>query len=185
MASVIHLDGDYIDRVGPDDTVGVDSVVKKEVETAKVIESQEKDQGKTTLVLDGPLSEIYTQALNLIYGNRKYDVAHQNVGEESAANDQIMASSENKAQAAYAAGEGSVAYLYVDDGEDLQQAGLDQVVDKLRVALNNRSYSKVAVCFENLDPMNEAGHIVMDYVTQQGGQFYFSHAAAERFMRGL
>lgn len=187
MASIIHLDGDYSDRVTEEnpDLKGEAPVVSNEIETAELIKEKEAGEGKSTLVLDGPLSEIYTQALNLLYGNRKYDVAHQNVGTESAANDQIMASSENKARDAYQAGERSVAYLYVDDGADLQEEGLDPLINKLRVALTDNRYDKVGVCLEGLGWDNPSGQFVTDYVTKMGGRFFYSRAAAHRFMQGL
>lgn len=187
MASVIHFDGDYGDRVSEAEPPqnSEPPIVAKEMETAAAVKEQQEGEGKSTLVLDGPLSEIYTQALNLLYGNRKYDVAHQNVGTESAANDQIMASSANSAQDAFQAGERSVAYLYVEDGSDLQQDGLDPLLNKLRIALNDNRYYQVGCCLEGLDCGNEAGQFIRTYVEKMGGRFFYSREAAQRFLKGL
>lgn len=89
-----------------------------------------------TIVLDGPLSRIYTQALNVAY-------AKEDVG----AMGQIMMTMVNQGEEEEEEDERDL-YVYCCDGDELDDGGVEEAEGKLRVALDSGKYRSAAVAIE-------------------------------------
>jgi hypothetical protein len=105
--------------------------------------SIEKDQPTTspkTIVLDGPLSKIYSDALNLTYSKESM---------------MTMSLPDGGEDDGYAVSDADIdvsnkgLYVYSMDGEEMDNGDVVEVSDKLRIALDSKKYSKVILACES------------------------------------
>lgn len=92
-----------------------------------------------TIVLDGPLSTIYTKALNIVYSNTP-----DSISQESQAMDHVIVA-QDEIEKNQEAAEKSDLYVYVTDSEHLETEGIPKVFDKLRLALDKNKNTMVAI----------------------------------------
>ena len=97
-----------------------------------------------TVILDGPLSSIYTKALNIA-------LAKDNITTEKhiailSAIDMALISEQGEEQRAEELGD--QLYVYCTDDDNINQGKLVETTDKLRVALDNKNHSKVMLAME-------------------------------------
>lgn len=118
-------------------------------------ENQLSGDGKK-IVLDGPLSEIYTKALNAIYSKDTVEQVEEKVGQETQQMDAVLvadihklAEKNKKDQMEQAA---NAAYVYVTDDESLKGNGLTAAFDNVRIALDMKGFDKKVVCIECRNP---------------------------------
>lgn len=90
-----------------------------------------------TIVLDGPLSTIYTKALNIVYSNTP-----DSISQESQAMDHVILAQDEIEKNETA--ENPDLYVYVTDSEHLV-TDTPKVFDKLRVALDKNKNTMVAI----------------------------------------
>ena len=113
-----------------------------------------KDNGKK-IILDGPLSEIYTKALNAIY-SKDVGKAEEVVGQESQQMDAVLVADIHKMDAKKKAEQmqntNDAAYVYVTDDEHLKGDGLIETFDNVRVALDMQGYKAKVLCIECKQP---------------------------------
>jgi hypothetical protein len=113
----------------PDTSTG-----KLDLDSANVPERENK-----TIVLDGPLSTIYTKALNIVYSNTP-----DSVSQESQAMDHVIMA-QDEIEKNQDAAKKSDLYVYVTDSEHLEIEGTPKVFDKLRLALDKNKNNMVAI----------------------------------------
>ena len=89
-----------------------------------------------TIVLDGPLSRIYTQALNMAY-------AKEDVG---AMGQMLMMTGQGDTDEEEE--DPRDLYVYCCDGDELSEGKVTEAADKLRIALDSKKYKSVAVAIE-------------------------------------
>lgn len=102
--------------------------------TQEVPKKEDKQEAK--VILDGPLSQIYTQALNLVY-------AKEDTGQMLA---QFIQQQDNK-EANDAAADKDI-YVYCCDGDDLSQDHLIESTNKLQAALGQDKYKDTILAIE-------------------------------------
>lgn len=117
-------------------------------ESTKVVEiPQDKAKEKTeekTVVLDGPLSHIYTQALNMVYANEAVNMITQMAVDSEEKYGEDKPSNDNKDL-----------YVYCCDGDKLDSDGLVEATNKLRLALDVRHHKNIIVSVESVNPNNK------------------------------
>lgn len=100
--------------------------------------AKEKTEEKT-VVLDGPLSHIYTQALNMVYANEAVNMLTQMAVdvEEKYGDDNLT---DNKDL-----------YVYCCDGDKLNTDSLVETTNKLRLALDKKQYKNIIISVESIN----------------------------------
>lgn len=109
------------------------------------------DDNTKTIVLDGPLSEIYTRALNIVYGNNA-EPDTSNVSQETQQMDSVLVAdvhNYNKNKEAENKDNVDSAYVYVTDAKLLNIDELPETYDNIRVALDSKQFNKSVVCIES------------------------------------
>lgn len=128
--------------------------------TPTVIE-QGGDKKDKVVVMQGPLSTIYTDALNQVYA------------QESQANDAVtLINTIQKDQ-----GPQPDLYVYVSDSALLDSASVTEVFDNLRLALDNRKGNSVVV-LESNGRVSKKLSLVDNYARSQGAKVVYSRKAA-------
>lgn len=114
--------------------------VVKENETTKEEDVPKTDKGDITVTLDGPLSKIYTQALNLTYATEDGSMMQPMVNI-------IETNKEEEADKNKQAADAKL-YAYCVDDKDINEGNLAETSDKLRVALDSKKYKEVMCVVE-------------------------------------
>lgn len=117
--------------------------------------SDKTEEDKKTIVLDGPLSHIYTQALNVVYANEATNMLTQMMVDQE----------ENETgKNPY----GKDVYVYCCDGNNLTNDDLMETSNKLRIALDKKKYSKVLLSIECHGVVNNRIGLLHDYSVSLG-----------------
>jgi hypothetical protein len=121
-------------------------------EGTKVVEADTdvktvSDKAKETIVLDGPLSRIYTQALNLVYAKEGTStmVSLLEAKHKSMINSDTEA---DRIEAGNSVDDGGT-YVYCIDATDMDADGLVASTEALRVAVESKKYGKVVLAMES------------------------------------
>lgn len=152
------------------------AVNEGKLETPKINEGemladQNKEQVTKTIRLDGPLSSIYAQALNVMYAK------------ESAA-DGSMGSSLSQ-QTADDEGVDPDLYVYVTDDESMDLEGVGKHFDALRVALDRFKEKPTIVVLENHKPMRMAVAALENFAHEQAKKVYYRRDIALEAILGI
>lgn len=123
-----------------------------------------------TIVLDGPLSTIYTKALNIVYSNTP-----DSISQESQSMDHVILAQDEIEKAAENTQETDL-YVYVTDSEHLETEGAPKVFDKLRLALDKNKNTMVAI--ETSRKFTASQAALEDYLFQNNIQVYHSRDVA-------
>lgn len=132
--SVIKLNNE----TNPTDIMNGDVAVNNTSNNETVIHNDNADNGEARVVLNGPLSNIYTKALNLVYANESVNMVTTAV--------QTIVENEEEDRANPDNG----LYLYCC-GSDLNHNQLLEGTNKLRVALDSKKFKQVIVAVEDGD----------------------------------
>lgn len=143
-----------------------------------------KDGDKTTVIMDGPLSQIYTRALNIVYSK----AADQTPSLESAAIDSIMAASvlldvKSKKEELMKQDEDGL-YVYVTNNEVLPEDG-GEVLDNLRIALDHKPAKNILLAVEMIGSGKVTGTqcALEAYAHQSGIRVAHSKDAVMSFLK--
>lgn len=129
-----------------------DPTVINQSETNTVDETKKPEQQKT-IVLDGPLSHIYTQALNMVYANEAVNMITH-----------MMMEQEEEDKNPY----GKDVYVYCCDGDNLTSDELVNASSKLRIALDKKKYNKVLLSVECHGIVNNRVGLLHDFSVSLG-----------------
>jgi hypothetical protein len=143
-----------------------------------------KEGDKTTVVMDGPLSQIYTRALNIVFSKD----ADQTPSMESAAIDSIMAASilldvkAKKDELMKQDEEGL--YVYATNNEILPEEG-GEVLDNLRIALDHKPAKNIILAVEMIGDGKVTGMqcALEAYALQSGVRVVHSRGAVMSFLK--
>lgn len=118
-----------------------------------------------TIVMDGPLSAIYTKALNLVYGKTEGDV----VSTETQQMDAVLVADAHqfaiqKEEKVKDANEEDAAYVYVTDTNKLTENPTDSF-DELRIALDMDTRATKAICIESVGVISSKAATILNYVS--------------------
>lgn len=150
----------------------------------------EQTSGDTKkIVLDGPLSEIYTKALNIAY-SKQTEQATDKVSQETQQMDAVLvadihAMNKDKKDAELKDAQ-NAAYVYVTSDDELSSDGLLTAFDNVRVALDSKQFTKTVVCIESSGMVN--GHrieLLTDMARNFGAQVFYTRNATMKYLRGI
>lgn len=152
-------------------------------------ENQLAGDGKK-IVLDGPLSEIYTKALNAIYSKEVVEQTEEKVGQETQQMDAVLvadihklAEKSKKDQMEHAA---NAAYVYVTDDESLKGNGLTSAFDNVRIALDMKGFDKKVVCIECRNPGTYPKvELLANFVRAMHVPVFYTRQAAMNHLKSL
>jgi hypothetical protein len=117
-----------------------------------------------TVVMNGPLSKIYSDALNLVYSK------------ESAMtmiNPEDMELMDEQA----GSGDSKDLYIYTTDGDKLDGSEMVEAGDKLKVALDSKKYKNVLLVMESRTPSTKVA-LLHDLANSMGVKVVFNRNAA-------
>ena len=107
--------------------------------------------GEVKIVLDGPLSEIYTKALQATY-SKNVKQTEENVGQETQQMDAVMVADIHKLNQKKKEEQTKIAndaaYVYVTDGDALNGEGWLNAFNNVRIALDQQSFKEKVICVE-------------------------------------
>lgn len=129
--------------------------IEKNTEGSDITTDSNNEEDKKTIVLDGPLSHIYTQALNMVYANEAVNmVTHMMMEQEEQDSDKNPY--------------GKDVYVYCCDGDKLTSDELVNTSNKLRIALDKKKYSKVLLSIECHGVVNSRIGLLHEYSASLG-----------------
>lgn len=105
---------------------------------------------ESVVVLDGPLSKIYTEALNKVYAIESYMT------------DGALTDDKEKDE------DLSKTYIYAVDADDLDIAGTNETFGNLRLALDSQKYDKIILSIEHVEVVSESIAIIDEYAKKTG-----------------
>lgn len=114
------------------------TIVNKDISNQNLSE----DKKEKAVVVDGPLSHIYTKALNMVYANEGAEIDTNIVFKEAI--DEMEGLDEN--------GEplnDDSLYVFAEDGKNVNgMSDMNQIAGRLRVALDSGKYKEVVLAME-------------------------------------
>lgn len=147
------------------DLAGKEESVQQKEE--RVEESVKTEESKMVMV-DGPLSNILTTALNVAYAKPKVGVGHEDASMDTTI---IQTLQENVADyhREQMKANSQDLYVYGEDAEGIEGDGLNRAFDSVRVALGMECFSKVIVYMRNGVGVGKRQAIFEEFVVKGGG----------------
>lgn len=121
------------------------------------VQGEGKEAGEKTVVMTGPLSKIYSEALNMVYSKESAMTHH--------ANKLTAVDEDSNVQ--------SDAYVYITDGDNMDGEELVGASDKLKVALDSKKYKDVLLAVE-CNTVNNKAVLLYDMATSMGAKVVFT-----------
>lgn len=163
---------------------------KVEVEAPKVPTETKPDSNEKTIVVSGPLSTIYTRALqvalskdqnvSIVNETNAVDTAYilkQKMDEAAKKDVPLFVNVEKDVETNNEPAPGSVIpntsndskplYVYVTNDENLGNKGLSNTFNDLRIALSTENYSKVVLCMDDGVKLTKRQLILEDYINNE------------------
>lgn len=135
--------------------------IEAEAAAAKKEEEQEKQ-----IVVDGPLSSIYTQALNIAYAK------------ESAADGSVVGSFDSSVVVDDASLTDPDLYVYVTSSDEINREGANKSFDELNIALDKYKDSKMMVVIESGKATTSSVAALEEYVVGRKIKTSYSRSIA-------
>jgi len=158
----------------------VSQTTVKESTTEKSSATPSKEKTVETIVLDGPLSTIYTQALQVAYSKQRplQDDTDTTIAKEKMAIDASMMGVMEVVDK-QAVDSPKPLYIYVTDDEHLTDKQAEtpstaETFDRLRVATESRQYNGIWFCAEDGYKLSRAQCLLSDFIQQSGGRVFYS-----------
>lgn len=114
-----------------------------------------KDVDENTLMLDGPLSQVYTEALNKIYSKETIVTMLPNI-----INNINYKKDDNDEQVL------EPGYVYVIDGDDIENDKYVETFESIRIALDK--YKKIYLCIETHRDIKPKMASIMSFARKNG-----------------
>lgn len=138
----VDLENDGSNTVVIDEKEG-----KVDVPIAQKVVENTSEKAKESIVLDGPLSHIYTQALNMVYGNEGTSTMVSIL--EAKHHSLINGDSEADRMEAGNSVTDKGTYVYCIDATDMDAQGLVTSTECLREVVKSGKYSNVILAMES------------------------------------
>jgi hypothetical protein len=167
------LNTNELDTTKPEEVTAVNSIMSGiSSQAPEVVKDTTNSKDNLTVVLDGPLSHIYTEALNLVYANEDYASITPAMIEGEKNKDE---EDENE----------EMLYVYCCNGDEIEDSDeLVGVTDKLRIALGSKKYSSVMLALENNNNLTTKYVLLKNYSTSLNIPTYISRRSALEHIRG-
>lgn len=143
------------------------------------------DKAEQTIVLDGPLSHIYTQALNLAYANE----GTSTVASFLEARHSSLVGTDDDEENRVKSGNSVTAdgtYVYCVDSTDLDNQGLLVSTEALRIAVESKKYKNVVLALESAHVVTSKVQLLGEMGTALGAKVCLSRKnAVQTLIAGL
>lgn len=147
----------------------------------EIVEKAEgEDKGQTKVLLDGPLSKVYTKALNLVYANEAANMFAAMVENAETTN---TYEEEGKGENDEAHIEEKNIYMYCCDGSDMDIEGLTEGSNKLRLALDSKKYDEIILAVEHRGSVNMKMGLLERFASDIGSKVCLSRFSALETIR--
>lgn len=137
------------------------------------------------LVMDGPLSQIYTKALDMVYAKPTASA----ISQETQQMDTVMVADAHNFHQQQTEDtlekQKNGAYIYVTDDAHLQGSGLTRTFNDLRIALGMSSFGKRAVCIEHNGNVSKKMELLANYVQESNVPIFFTRHAMLNYLKAL
>lgn len=157
--------------------------------TTQPTQAEQVADSNKKIILDGPLSEIYTKALNMVFSNQT-EQATDSVSQETQQMDAVMvadihAMNKEKIDAERIEAE-KMAYVYVTSSDDLTPDGIVSAFDDVRIALDSNRFAKTVVCIETLDLSNSTRvELLANMARNLGAKVFYTRNTAMKYLNGI
>lgn len=150
-------------------------------ETAKPEETKPEETQKTILI-DGPLSEIYTKALDTVYSQRM----SENVSQETQQTDSVVIAQAGKyLEAKDGEDNDNGVYVYVTDVDSLARNGISEALGNVRLALDMKNISTRALVLEHRGIKTSRVSILSNFAESNGMKVFHSRSDAIKYLKGI
>lgn len=156
-----------------------DSTPTQKPEAAvKTVETTGSDgQKEQAIVLDGPLSTIYTKALDILYSKKAINPALETQAMDVPMITEAVLQME-KDKISRLSDEKDVDYVYTTKGDDLSLDGLSDAFESIRVALEMKCFRSVNVVMESTGVDNKNISILSDYLRKNKVPLLYTRSCA-------
>jgi len=137
-----------------------------------------EDRKQPLLVMDGPLSEIYTKALNVVYAKSVDEV----VARESQSIDAVILdhviSDDEKNKLAELGKTRDLSYVYVSDGDNLDDESLLRAFDSVGTAKDTGLFREVRGVIESSGAATSRSSMFDQYLATEGIKAHYKRSVA-------
>jgi len=125
------------------------------------------DEKSPTVLFEGPLSNVYTKALDVIYGKDRPDVITESVTENV-----IVDYAE---AVGFGVLDKPADYIYVTSADKLDSSTINTAFESILKATKNPKFSSTRVCIEtNQKPINNSVAILEEFLTQSNIKVFYT-----------
>jgi hypothetical protein len=177
MTTILDLQPEAVEKDASSQETVSENTVSTSANNTKALELGENEKGKKdTVVLDGPLSTIYTQALQIAYSKKAINAEHESDMTSAIEKMAIDASMMGVMEVVDETNKDTSKplYVYVTDDEHLGDGEAGEVFDTLRVSAESGRYSGIWFCTEDGHKLGRRQVMLSDYVLGCGGRVYYS-----------
>jgi hypothetical protein len=139
---------------------------------------------KTTIVLDGPLSAIYTKALNTLYAQG----TKESVSQESQANDVITLAgalvAKEKQDVQDLANKQNCQFIYVTDNKEIEDRSLLDAYTTVQTAIDMQCFKEISVVMECNGNIKGASATFESFLNKAKVRVFYSRESAMRHFQG-
>ncbi len=143
-----------------------DTDVKEDLNDPQIAAAKKEEELEKQIVVDGPLSSIYTQALNIAYAK------------ESAADGSVVGSFDSSIVVDDASLTDPDLYVYVTSSDEINREGANKSFDDLNVALDKYKDSKMMVVIESGKAATSSVAALEEYVVGRKIRTSYSRSIA-------
>lgn len=167
--SILNLDTLDPNKTEPtEDKIVSDDHVETEVTTHDPVEvSSGDDPEQQTVIMDGPLSKIYTQALNLVYAKEAASASGQT-------DIKVLFDEDIESSTEYH----DALYVYCCDAGDMDINDALEGSNKLRLALDNKNIKSTYMVMESHRIVKPAAGLLEEYAVSSGVKVIFKRNIA-------
>lgn len=144
----------------------------EETNTELPVEEQKPKEDDKVIVMDGPLSKIYTQALNIAYAKEAASASGQT-------DIKVVFPEEESKETK------DSLYVYCCDASDITNSDAIDGTDKLRLALDSKKYNQAIVVMECHDKVTQAAGLLEQYAVNNKIKVIFRRELAIEHIRSF
>jgi hypothetical protein len=124
------------------------------------------DEKSPTVLFEGPLSNVYTKALDVIYGKDRPDVVTESEEEDTELDYSEINDYEDDAPADY---------IYVTNSDKLDSSTINATFESILKATKNPKFSSTSVCIEtNQKHINNSVVILEEFLTKSNIRVFYT-----------
>lgn len=147
-------------------------------------ESQNQNQEEQKMILvDGPLSEIYTKALDTVYSQSM----NENISQETQQTDSVMIANAGKYLSEKESDDlkDNGVYVYVTDDQNLAKNGMSDALNNLRLALDMKNVKARVLAVEHRGIKTSRVNILVNFAEANGMQVFHNRVDTVNYLKRI